>query len=370
METGRILRSNPLDLTWLDVACPGIAQCTAQYPRHSPAKEKTMLIESATLKRISAPVVTAIAVIASVPAAAQDYPSKAVRMIVPYLPGGSTDIVARILSARMTESFKQQVIVDNRGGGASITGTDAVARAAPDGYTLLLGNIALGANPSLFRKLPYDAERDLSPVALVAIMPTVLVSHPSIPARSVKELIAFAKQRPGALYYGSAGNGSVNHLTMEVFRWMAGIDVVHVPYKGGAPAFTDVIGGQIPLMFPTIVMSNHHIKSGRLTPLGISSAKRSSVLPNIPTVAEAGLPGFDVNEWQMMMAPARTPAAIIDRVHAELVKAMQIPEAKERILALGAEPIGASPKDATAFLKNEMARWARVAKEAKIPLVE
>ena len=201
-------------------------------------------------------------------------------------------------------------------------------------------------------------------------MPTVLVAHPSLPVRSVKDLIAFARQRPGALYYGSAGNGSVNHLTMEVFRWMAGIDVVHVPYKGGAPAFTDVIGGQLPLMFPTIVMSNHHIKSGRLTPLGISSAKRSSVLPNIPTVAEAGLPGFDVNEWQMLMAPARTSPAVIERVHAELVKALQVPEARERILALGAEPIGAPPKEAAAFLKNEMARWARVAKEAKIPLVD
>ncbi len=238
--------------------------------------------------------ITAAAVAATaINVCAQEYPSKAVRLIVPYLPGGSTDIIARLLATRMGATFGQQVIVDNRGGGASIPGTDAVVRAAPDGYTLLLGNIALGANPSLFRKLPYDVERDLSPVALVAIMPTVLVSHPSIPARTVKELIAFAKARPSALYYGSAGNGSVNHLTMEMFRWMAGIDLVHVPYKGGAPAFTDVIGGQLSLMFPTIVMSNYHIRSGRLLPLGISSAKRSSVLPDIPTVAEAGLPGFD-----------------------------------------------------------------------------
>lgn len=329
-----------------------------------------MLSKLSTTRRILSSAAITMTALSATHATAQHYPNKVVRLIVPYLPGGSTDIVARILSARMTESFKQQVIVDNRGGGASITGTEAVVRAAPDGYTLLLGNIALGANPSLFRKLPYDAERDLTPVALVAIMPTVLVAHPSLPVRNVKELIAFARQRPGALYYGSAGNGSVNHLTMEVFRWMAGIDVVHVPYKGGAPAFTDVIGGQLPLMFPTIVMSNHHIKTGRLTPLGISSARRSSVLPNIPTVAEAGLPGFDVNEWQMMMAPARTPPAIIERVHAELVKAMQVPDARDRILALGAEPVGAPPRDAVAFLKNEMARWARVSKEAKIPLVD
>ena len=270
----------------------------------------------------------------------------------------------------MGASFGQQVIVDNRGGGASIPGTEAVVRAAPDGYTLLLANIALGANPSLFRKLPYDAERDLAPVAVVAIMPTVLVSHPSIPVRNVKELIAFAKARPGAVYYGSAGNGSVNHLTMEVFRWMAGIDVVHVPYKGGAPAFTDVIGGQLSLMFPTLVMSSYHIKSGRLVPLGISSAKRASVMPDVPTVAEAGLPGFDVNEWQILNVPARTPAPIIDKLQLELVKALQNPEAKERIMGLGAEPIGSTPREAAAFLKNEMARWARVAKEARIPLVE
>lgn len=312
----------------------------------------------------------AATMLAASPVCAQDYPSKVVRLMVPYLSGGSTDIIARILAARMTASFGHQVIVDNRGGGASIPGTEATVRAAPDGYTLLLANIALGANPSLFRKLPYDAERDLSPVAVVAIMPTVLVSHPSIPARNVKELIAFAKTRPGALHYGSAGNGSVNHLTMEVFRWMAGIDIVHVPYKGGAPAFTEVIGGQLSLMFPTIVMSSHHIKSGRLVPLGISSAKRSAVMPDIPTVAEAGLPGFDVNEWQMLMVPARTPAPIIDRLQAELTKAMQYPEARERILGLGAVPIGSTPKEAAAFLKNEIARWTRVSKEARIPQVD
>ena len=312
----------------------------------------------------------AVAALAALHAAAQDYPSKTVRLIVPYLPGGATDIIARLISARMTESFKQQVIVDNRGGGASIPGTEATVRAAPDGYTLLLANIALGANPSLFRKLPYDAERDLAPVAVVAIMPTLLVSHPSLPVRNIKELIAFAKARPGALNYGSAGNGSANHLTMEMFRWMAGIDVVHVPYKGGAPAFTDVLGGQLSLMFPTLVMSGYHVKAGRLIPLGISSAKRAAIMPDIPTVAEAGLPGFDVNEWQILTVPARTPAPIVDRLNAELVKALQHPEVKERIMGLGAEAIGSTPKEAAVFLKNETARWARVAKEARIPLVE
>jgi tripartite-type tricarboxylate transporter receptor subunit TctC len=315
-------------------------------------------------------VAAGVIAIAAAPASAQDYPAKPVRLVVPYLPGGSTDIIARIIAQRIGAALGQQVVVDNRGGGASIPGTDATVKAAPDGYTFLLANIALGANPSLFRKLPYDAERDLAPVAIVATMPTLLVSHPSIPARNVKELIAFARTRPGALNYGSAGNGSVNHLTMEVFRWMAGIDVVHVPYKGGAPAFTDLMGGQLSLMFPTVVMASYHVKARRLVPLGISSAKRASVLPDVPTVAEAGVPGFDVNEWQILMAPARTPTAIIDRLHGELVKAMQDPEAKERILGLGAEPVGSTPREAAAFLKNEIARWAKVSKEARIPLID
>lgn len=308
--------------------------------------------------------------VAATNAVAQNYPTKALRLVVPYVPAGATDIMARIIAARMGTSLGQQFIVDNRGGGASIVGTDAVVRAAPDGYTMLLANIALAANPSLFRKLPYDAERDLAPVALVAILPTLLVSHPSIPARNVKQLIAFAKARPAEIYYGSAGNGSVNHLTMEVFRWMAGIDFVHVPYKGGAPAILDVMSGQLSLMFPTVVMANPHVKSGRLVALGISSKKRTSVLPDVPTVAEAGVPGFDVNELHILVVPARTPAAIIDRLHAELVKALQNPEVVERAKELGAEPVGSTPREAAAFLKNEIARWAKVSKEARIPLVD
>lgn len=308
--------------------------------------------------------------VAATNAGAQDYPTKPVRLVVPYVPAGATDIMGRIIAARMGAALGQQFIVDNRGGGASILGTDAVVRAAPDGYTMLLANIALAANPSLFRKLPYDAERDLAPVAVVAILPTLLVSHPSIPARNVKQLIAFAKARPGEIYYGSAGNGSVNHLTMEVFRWTAGIDFVHVPYKGGAPAILDVMSGQLSLMFPTVAMANPHVKSGRLVALGISSAKRTSVLPDVPTVAEAGIPGFDVNELHILMVPARTPAAIIDRLRAELVKALQNPEVVERAKELGAEPVGSTPREAAAFLKNEIARWAQVSKEAHIPLVD
>ena len=322
-----------------------------------------------TKSNVKLNVIAAAALAVAVPnAIAQDYPTKAVRVVVPYVPAGATDIMARIVAARMGAALGQQFIVDNRGGGASILGTDAVVKAAPDGYTMLFANIALPANPSLFRKLPYDAERDLAPVAVVAILPTLLVSHPSIPVRNVKQLIAFAKARPGQIYYGSAGNGSVNHLTMEVFRWMAGIDLVHVPYKGGAPAILDVMSGQLSLMFPTVVMANPHIQSGRLVALGISSAKRTSVLPDVPTVAEAGLPGFDVNELHILMVPARTPAAIIDRLRAELVKALQNPEVVERAKELGAEPVGSTPREAAAFLKKEIARWAKVSKEARIPV--
>jgi tripartite-type tricarboxylate transporter receptor subunit TctC len=303
-------------------------------------------------------------------ACAQDFPSRALRIVVPYVPGGSTDIVARTLAARMGENIGQQIVVDNRGGGATIPATEGIVKAPADGYTMMLANIALGANPSLFRKLPYDAERDLAPVSLVAIMPTVLVVHPSIPARNVKSLIALAKSRPGAMNYGSAGNGSVNHLTMEVFRATAGIDLVHIPYKGGGPAFIDLMGGQLSAMFATIVATSHHIKAGRLIALGVSSSKRSSVLPDVPTVAEAGLPGFDVLEWQILVAPARTPPAVLERLNSEVVKVLQHPEARERIVGLGAEPIGSSTRDAAAFLKTELARWAKVAKEARIQPVD
>ena len=205
---------------------------------------------------------------------------------------------------------------------------------------------------------------------LMVYVPYFLIVNPSLPVKSVKDLIDLAKAQPGRINFASPGIGTPNHLGVEMFNMMAGVKFVHVPYKGGAPAFTDVISGQLPLMFPTIVMSNYHIKSGRLTPLGISSTKRSSVMPNIPTVAESGLPGFDVNEWQLLAVPARTPTPIIERLRAELVKAQQHPEAKERILALGAESVGSAPAEAAAFLKNEVARWAKVAKEAKIPLVD
>lgn len=301
---------------------------------------------------------------------AQDYPAHAIRLVVPYVTGGSNDIVARILAPRMGESMNQQIIVDNRGGGASIIGTDIVAKAAPDGYTALLTNIALAANPSLFKKLPYDADRDFIPVSLISTMPTVLVVTPSISARDVKQLIALAKSKPGGLSYASAGNGSVNHLTMEVFRSMAGLNLVHVPYKGAAPALTDLMSGQVALMFATVTASQQYIKAGRMIALAMSSGKRSSALPDVPTMAEAGLPGFDVLEWQLLLVPARTPAAIVERLNTELVKALRNPEARERLTGLGADPVGSLPQEAVAFFRSELARWVKVAKEANIQAVD
>ncbi len=303
-------------------------------------------------------------------AAAQDYPVRPIRLVVPYGPGGSTDTVARILGARIADSIGQQVIIDNRGGAASIPGTEIAAKAAPDGYTMLLANIALAANPNLFKKLPYDTERDLSPVGLVSTMPTVLIVHPSIPARSIKQLIVLAKARPGELNYASVGYGSINHLTTEVFKASTGTDIVQILYKGAGPAFVDLIGGRVSMMFATIVAAYPHVEAGRLIALGVSSSKRNSILPNVPTVAEAGVPGFDVKEWQLLVVPARTPAFVIERLNAELSKALQVPEARERIIGLGADPVGSTPTEGAHLLKAELARWARTVKEARIQVID
>ncbi|HTE14111.1 MAG TPA: tripartite tricarboxylate transporter substrate binding protein, partial [Burkholderiales bacterium] len=271
--------------------------------------------------------------------AQQTYPSRPIRMIVPYAPGGATDIVARILTPHMIESVGQQIVIENRAGGATLPGTDVVAKAPADGYTLLMGNIALGANPSLFKRVPYDTARDFAPVSLIVTVPTLLVVHPSVPVRSVKELIAYARARPGALNYASAGNGSANHLTMEVFRSRTGIDVAHVPYKGGAPAIADTVGGQVTMMFASALASMQHVKSGRLIALGISGAARNPAAPAVPTISESGAPGFEVNEWQMVLAPAGTPAPVVDRLHREAVKSLVYPDVRERLTGLGSTPI-------------------------------
>jgi tripartite-type tricarboxylate transporter receptor subunit TctC len=299
-------------------------------------------------------------------AAAQTWPSKPLRIVVPYPPGGANDIVARALQPALSAALRQPVVIENRGGGATQLGTEAVARAAPDGTTFLLTNIALGANPSLFAKLPYDTTKDLIPITLISTVPLVLVVHPSVPAKSTADFIALAKAKPGSVNYASAGNGSANHLAMEMFRASAGIDVVHVPYKGFGPAMTDLLGGQVASAFASTLASLPQVKAGKLRALGISSAKRSAVAPDVPTIAESGLPGFDVNEWQMLLAPAGTSRAVIERMQGEVANGLRHDDVKKRLTELGATPVAGTSAEATAFLKSELARWADVAKRVGI----
>jgi len=298
-------------------------------------------------------------------AGAQDFPSRAIRMIVPYGPGGITDITARVIAPGMTEDLGQQVVVENRAGGAAIPGMDLVAKSKPDGYTILAATTALAAQPILFRKLPYQADKDFTPVSLVILAPTVLVTHPSIPARSVKELIALAKARPGALNYGSAGNGSDNHLTAEVFKHAARIDVQHVPYKGGGAVMADLAAGQVAFVFSTIPTAHAFIQAGRLKALAVSGDKRNASLPDVPTVAESGLPGFNVNAWLGVFGPAGLPAQATERLHAATAKTLQRPEVAKRLASLGMEVVGSTPAQMASHLKSELDRWVTLAKQVK-----
>lgn len=301
-------------------------------------------------------------------ALAQTYPAKSIRIIVPYAPGGSTDVVMRIIAPRMSEQLGQQVIVENRPGGSSTIGLDAAAKSAPDGYTLGIANLTFGANPFLFKKMPFDSEKDLVPVSLVSIVTLVLTVHPSVPARSVKQLIALAKSKPASLNYGSAGNVSANHLATERFNFMTGTRMVHIPYKGGGPAVISIVSGETAILMATIPSSIQHFQSGRLIPLGVTTLKRNAALPDIPSIAEAGVPGYEAIEWNGVMVPAGTPAAVVTRLNQSIVKSLAIPEVKERIVGLGADPVGSSPEEFTAFIKKEFATWSKVIKEVGITI--
>ena len=314
------------------------------------------------MKTILLAVLVALAPLAS----AQTWPSKPMRIVVPYPPGGANDIVARALQPALSASLGQPIVIENRGGGATQLGTEAVARSAPDGSTFLLTNIALGANPSLFAKLPYDTSKDLAPISLISTVPLVLVVHPSLPANTAAEFVKLAKAKPGSIHYASAGNGSANHLSMEMFRAATGIDVVHVPYKGFGPAMTDLLGGQVASAFASTLASLPHVKAGKLRALGVSTAQRSAAAPDLPTIAESGVPGFDVSEWQMLLAPAGTASTIVERMQREVANGLRNDEVKTRLTELGATPVGSTPKEAEAFLKSELARWADVAKRAGI----
>ena len=298
--------------------------------------------------------------------AADTYPSRPIRMIVAYPPGGGTDIVGRMMAQKLTEALQQNVVIDNRGGATGNIGTELAARSNPDGYTLLMGNVAPNAiNVSLFNKLPYDPVKDFSPVSLVAITPNILVVNPSVPVKSVKDLIALAKAKPGALNYPSAGVGSSSHLAGELLKILARIDMVHVPYKGGGPALIDTISGQMQIMFATMPAAMPHVRSGKVRPVAVTTEKRSQTLPDLPTIAET-VKGYEASTWYGLLAPAKTPAAIVDRLHRDTVKILAASDTREKLGAQGFEPVGGTPTEFAAYIKSEITKWGRVIREAGI----
>jgi tripartite-type tricarboxylate transporter receptor subunit TctC len=308
----------------------------------------------------------ALALLASFPGAplAQDYPSRPVRLVVPFSPGAGTDAISRILAQKMSESLGQQIVVDNRPGAGGTIGTEIVAKATPDGYTLLFSPASFAINPGLYRKLSFDTEKDFVPISVVASLPVVLAVEASVPARSVAELVALAKARPGQLTIASAGNGTVFHLTAEMFKQAAGIDLVHVPFKGGAPAIAALVGGQVNMAFETSLTVQPHVKSGRLRALAVASARRAAVLSDVPTLAEAGYPGILAENWYGMYVPAGTPRDISARLYAELTRAVASPDVREKLGAQGAEIRENTPEQSAAFVKAEMAKWAKVIKDS------
>ena len=319
------------------------------------------------LKMLLSPVLPVSAALMIAPAVsfAADYPNRVIRLIVPYAAGGATDVTSRTIAPRLSDKLGQQVVVDNRPGGAAIIGMNLVAKAPADGYTLLMATIAFGANPALYAKLPYDPLKDFAPVSLVTTVPTVLAIHPSIPARSVRELIALAKAKPGSLNFASAGNGTINHLAPELLKYMTGTKMVHVPYKGGSFVVTAVMSGEVSMAFATTPTSLEFFKQGRLIPLAVSGTQRVPALPDVPTLGET-VKGFDAVEWQGIVVPAGTPKEIITLLHKEIVASLADPAVRERILAQGSIIVGSTPEQFDAHIKAEIVKWAKVAKETGI----
>lgn len=307
-----------------------------------------------------------VAAVVSEAALAQSYPAKPVRVVIPFPPGQATDVIGRLVGQKLGESLGKQFVIENKPGANGVIGIDNVVQSAADGYTLLVtASGSLVINPSLYSKLPYDPLKDLAPIALLGLVPLVVVAHPSLPASSIPQLVALAKSKPGALSYASSGPGSAQHLAMELFKWRTGLDILHVPYKGSAPAVSDLVGGQIPLMFDTIASSLPFINNGRLKALAVGLG---NVLPNVPTMDEAGVKGFQVAGWAGMLAPAKTPSAIIQQLNAEVLRILGQPETKEKIITLGMEPANTTPDEFAAFMKSETAKWAQAVKLAKVRL--
>lgn len=297
---------------------------------------------------------------------AQGYPLRPLRLVVPYAAGGSTDVLARMIGQKLTAILGQAVVIDDRTGAGTLIATEIVARAAPDGYTLLMATPPLTIVPALYAKLPFDVERDFAPITNIAATSNVLVVHPAVPAHNVQELVALARTHPGTYTYGSSGVGGASHLAVELFRRMAGIELVHVPYKGGALAVTDLLGGRLTLMFANLTTVQGHIKTGRLRALAIGTAQRSLVLPELPTVAAAGLPGYEANNWNGMVAPAATPRAIIERLQREIRAVIDAPQMRDTLLQNAFEPIGDTPLQFARYLAAERVKWGTVVRDAQV----
>jgi len=297
--------------------------------------------------------------------AAESYPVRPVRLVVPFAPGGPSDIIGRFLAQKLTETLGQSVVVDNRGSAGGIVGFEIAAKAVPDGYTLLLGGgSGLTQNPSLYLKLPYDAIRDLQPITQLTNGANLLSVHPSVQAKSVQDLIALAKAKPGQINFASAGTG--NRLASELFKIQAGLDIVNVPYKGTGQAITDLVGGQVQMMMINTIAALPQVKAGKLRGLAVTTLKRSTVLPETPTMAESGLPAFEVNSWHGFFGPAKLPPSMVARLNADMVKILNSPEVKERFASVGVEPVGSSPQELAAYIRSETAKWAKVIKQAGI----
>ena len=297
---------------------------------------------------------------------ADTYPSKTIRIIVPYPPGGFNDTLARTLGQKLTENWTQPVIVDNRPGGGTTIGTNLAAKSAPDGYTLLIVSFAFAVNPALYASLPYDTSKEFTPIVLAASTPNLLVVNPALPVKSVKELIAFAKSKPGKLNYASAGNGSSNHLSMELFKSLTGVDIIHIPYKGSASAVTDLIGGQVDLMFDNVPNVLQQVKAGKLRGLAVSSKKRSPFIAELPTVAESGVPSFDVSVWFGVVAPAGTPQSVIAKLNSEINDILKLAGIRQAFNNQGVEPIGGTPRDFSSFIAAQTTKWGKVIKESGV----
>lgn len=296
---------------------------------------------------------------------AQSYPNKPIRLVVPFIAGGAADLLAREVGQKLAESWGQPVVIENKPGAGGVIGAEIVAKAAPDGYTLVLGTVVTHAiDVSMVSKLPYDPIKDFSPITLVGSIANVLVVNPSVPANSVKELIALAKSKPGQLNFASSGSGLSQHLAGELFKTMAGVDIVHIPYKGSIPAITAVVNGESSLILNVLPTTIPQIKAGKVRPLAVTSAKRSAILPDLPTVSEAGLPGFDVVSWFGILAPAGTPKEIVAKLNKEIVKILQMPDVRDRLFKQGAEPLSCTPEQFDAHIKQEIVKWGEVVKKS------